>query len=416
MTVDDLEACGVALEEVRESQRAVRRAEAAHYVAANRFREAFESAGLGGELPWRSLRAEVASALCVSERAAEALLGNARVLAEELRGTFSAFSDGLVGARHAVALIEATVGMTAEERAQVERIALVKAETVSPVAFERYLRRVTASLHADDAAVRHERALAGRRVVLDPAADGMAWLSALLPAEQAVAAFDRLTAVGHAVAVDPAEERTLTQLRADAFAELVLNGASGEVPRVSATEVAAEQPGTDMLLAAARWIRPIVTVTVPVEALTGADDDDALAVLDGYGPIDPVAARRLTAGAPTIGRMFTDQDSGAVVALGRSRYRVTEELRAWLTTRDGTCRFPGCHQPARRCDIDHATPWENGGATDHDNLETLCRGHHRLKHHGGWHVEHVDDRGTLRWYSPLGMVHTTEPAVDFAAA
>lgn len=53
-------------------------------------------------------------------------------------------------------------------------------------------------------------------------------------------------------------------------------------------------------------------------------------------------------------------------------------LRTALLFRDGTCRAGGCQTPAELCDIDHITPWPLGPTTA-DNLQVLCRRHHRLK-------------------------------------
>ena len=53
----------------------------------------------------------------------------------------------------------------------------------------------------------------------------MAWLNAYLPAEEAVAAFNRIQSA--ATALQCVEEsRTLTQLRADVLSDLLLTGIS----------------------------------------------------------------------------------------------------------------------------------------------------------------------------------------------
>jgi hypothetical protein len=80
---------------------------------------------------------------------------------------------------------------------------------------------------------------------------------------------------------------------------------------------------------------------------------------------------------------------------------------------DHHCVFPWCTRPARSCDIDHAIPYAEGGATCSCNTAPLCRGHHRLKTHGGWTYD-ILDRGTYLWHSPHGHTyrrdHTgTEP-------
>ena len=80
---------------------------------------------------------------------------------------------------------------------------------------------------------------------------------------------------------------------------------------------------------------------------------------------------------------------------------------------DHHCVFPYCTRPAERCDHDHVTPYDDGGPTCSCNSAPLCRGHHRLKTHGGWTYD-VLDRGTYVWHSPHGYLyrrdHTgTEP-------
>lgn len=53
-------------------------------------------------------------------------------------------------------------------------------------------------------------------------------------------------------------------------------------------------------------------------------------------------------------------------------------LRTALLFRDGVCVAAGCQTAAELCDIDHITPWPHGPTTA-DNLQVLCRRHHRLK-------------------------------------
>jgi hypothetical protein len=63
---------------------------------------------------------------------------------------------------------------------------------------------------------------------------------------------------------------------------------------------------------------------------------------------------------------------------GVAGYRVPKRVRRFLESRDRTCVFPGCHQPAQATDKDHRIPWPLG-ATHPDNLQCLCRRHHRAK-------------------------------------
>ncbi len=68
---------------------------------------------------------------------------------------------------------------------------------------------------------RHARCAADRRVEFVPDRDGMAWLNAYLPADTAAGIWERTTAAARALQ-GPDEARTLTQLRADIAATLLL--------------------------------------------------------------------------------------------------------------------------------------------------------------------------------------------------
>ncbi|MGN6405577.1 HNH endonuclease signature motif containing protein, partial [Sinomonas sp.] len=59
-----------------------------------------------------------------------------------------------------------------------------------------------------------------------------------------------------------------------------------------------------------------------------------------------------------------------------------------------------CRCPAARSEIDHRIEWQHGGATDADNLQSLCRKHHALKSIGSWRSQRED--GDVAWTSPLG--------------
>jgi hypothetical protein len=75
--------------------------------------------------------------------------------------------------------------------------------------------------HPESIEKRHARGVADRRVDYRPDQDGMAWLSACLPADQAMAGWNRLTALARGMQ-GPDEPRTLTQLKADNFTEAIL--------------------------------------------------------------------------------------------------------------------------------------------------------------------------------------------------
>jgi hypothetical protein len=83
-------------------------------------------------------------------------------------------------------------------------------------------------------------------------------------------------------------------------------------------------------------------------------------------------------------------------------------LRRRTQIRDRTCVHPGCRAPAARTDGDHTHAWAEGGATRDDNIGSLCRHDHRLKHAGGWQVAQPAP-GYFVWTSRLGRRYHIRP-------
>jgi hypothetical protein len=162
----------------------------------------------------------------------------------------------------------------------------------------------------------------------------------------------------------------------------------------------AEAAERTVLVAAAR-----VHVTVPVATALGMGDQPG--ELAGYGPVPASMARRL-AGTASWRKVTVDPMTGAVSGIERTPYTPSAALADLVRIRDATCRFPGCRQPARRCDLDHIVPWPDGPTTA-GNLAALCRHHHRLKHQTRWTVR-AGPGGDLLWTSPAGQQYSTSPA------
>ncbi|WP_041301771.1 HNH endonuclease signature motif containing protein [Mycolicibacterium rhodesiae] len=89
------------------------------------------------------------------------------------------------------------------------------------------------------------------------------------------------------------------------------------------------------------------------------------------------------------------------------RYIPSAVLATFIRCRDMTCRFPGCDEPAQRCDLDHTIAYP-AGPTQASNLKCLCRQHHLLKTFWGWRDEQHPD-GTVVWTCPQGQTYTTYP-------
>lgn len=184
------------------------------------------------------------------------------------------------------------------------------------------------------------------------------------------------------------DTRSLDELRADIFADLILTGAP------------TGHGGGDTLAS----IRAEVHITIPVLTAAGRSNEPAL--LAGYGPIDHDTARALAAGAPGWDRVMYHPHNGLPMAV--DRYRPTAALKRFLRARDQHCRFPGCPHRPRRSDIDHTIDRALGGETADDNLAHLCRRHHTLKHATAWRVRQLGD-GVLEWISPTRRRYPDKP-------
>jgi len=96
------------------------------------------------------------------------------------------------------------------------------------------------------------------------------------------------------------------------------------------------------------------------------------------------------------------------------RYTPTRGMKRFLRARDQRCRFPGCHTPAARSQIDHNLDYALGGATAIDNLACFCPAHHALKHPDlgeqfRWTARQRPD-GAVEWTSPTGRTYADAPS------
>jgi hypothetical protein len=386
--------------------------------------------------------AEVACVLTVSERAAEALLVEAHELTTALPLTLSALQEGSISWQHARIVVDETVNLDAVGAKAMEEHFLdpdapnpargCRAGDLIPSRFRHKARIWRERHHPVSIETRHARSVADRRVECSPDRDGMAWLSAYLPADQASGIWDGTTAAARALQ-GPEESRTLSQLRADVAATWLLSnntdgmagtagitgtagtsgltggaGVASSSAAGSATGLAGDMnspaggPGLGVPSPRAQ-----VLITVPVMALLGLTDEPAM--LDGYGPIPPSMARQLIAdGAESFHRVLIDPRDGAPLEIGRTSYRVTKAQRQWLRLRDGKCPFPGCSNQSLDNEADHLQAWAHGGATGIKNLGSPCPRHHRLKHASGWTPIAATKNEPPGWTSPTGRHYLSE--------
>ncbi|WP_102145637.1 HNH endonuclease signature motif containing protein [Mycobacterium hubeiense] len=150
----------------------------------------------------------------------------------------------------------------------------------------------------------------------------------------------------------PSEQRPPFPTTGDAFMRLIETGWDAEVAR-----------------------RPHGQHTTVVMHL---DVKDRIAALH-LGPVLPDADRRYLSCDATCEVWF--ERDGQPIGAGRSTRVINRRLRRALEFRHPTCAVPGCGA-TRGLHAHHLRHWEDGGATELDNLVLLCPYHHRLHHRG----------------------------------
>ncbi len=336
-------------------------------------------------------------------------------------------SGGLEWAK-AWEILDKTMVLTDPLAAAVEEGALAVALTSNLPDLRGHLTRAVAEIDPEGATERARDAHARRGVTFRPGPDAtatMALTASAAAVAEAEAALNRLTtAAPHTDNPDSAghrdglDRRDGGATRADVLLDLIHTAdadlAAGCEP--SDAERNAGQPddgaGRPAPGPERRFARALVQVTIPLSTLLALADHPA--ELAGYGPIPAAMARELVRdlSRSAIWRCAVTDDHpgrphGTLVALGRSTFSTAytpgRATRDFVTTRDGTCRFPGCRQPATRTttDLDHRVPWRPsgaGGATCDCNLQTLCGNHHRLKHETRFSVS--GDPAGVTWNHP----------------
>lgn len=338
---------------------------------------------------------EVATRLGITRTAGEGKVADAWCLGQ-LPVVLDALERGHLDTRKAHILCDELLAIPEHARDEVCAKVLPDANFRTGPTLRAQIRRAALRLDPDAAERAHAKARADRRVELDPTRDGMAWLHAYLPGEQAVAIHTTLTAI--ADAQGPDDPRGVDARRADALVDVVTRWLdTGTTP-------------DGVPLPTRQHRRPHLILTATAESILGLTH--APADLAGYGPISAATARKIAA-ASTWTPLLTDATTGGALAPGAHTYRPTSAQTDWVTTRDHTCTFPGCRVPAERCDIDHIDPYNPDrppeNQTTIDNLHTLCRHHHRLKTHAGWRVTRDPATGTTTWTAPTGHTYTRQP-------
>jgi Domain of unknown function (DUF222) len=398
-------------------------------------RRCAEEAPRRSSVPGEHVVDEVGAALTLTGMTAGALVDTAFRLTDGLPGTYEALSEGRIDAAKARVICEGTRLTSDEVRARVE----AKVLPLAPVRTTSWLRRKVreAVIIADPAAYAEQRqeAKARQRVELwENQAETSDLAGRDLPSEQASRAFNRINSIAAAVKSD-GDPRPIDFLRGEVLMALLL----GADPCLGAGLTDVPQDPDDPTAAGD-------DTRIEVQAQARARSE-AQAVADiRPGPEAGTAADRVLAGsiAERMREVLTDATCGAATVAGRvwliaeaghriresltglkapgctttvkdgrvvhghDRYRPSAGMRREIEARDGTCVFPGCRQPTRRCDCDHTIAFHLGGATCPCNLALLCRHHHRTKQADGWRLIQVWP-GVLLWITPSAHWYVTGP-------
>ncbi|WP_460775113.1 HNH endonuclease [Microbacterium sp. GXF7504] len=422
------------------------------------------------EMALRSIAAELAGVLRVTDRSVQRQIDEARELVHDYPATLAAWEAGRINRSHVRIITDLGMILPAEVRPEYELAALELCEHETPNRAKEHLAVLAERMHPRSLGDRHRDAKLQRKICVRPLRDGMSELLAVLPTIIADGIYDRLTQQGHllvehreqakhemrqrerdaaapvpimtpgadtdaggrgdghgagdggggsrfgaalgpgdtdpkrplrqvdddALRVSSTDNRTMDQLRADLFADMLLTSDAGADPTRDD-----DGPG---LLGALR-----AKVQVVVSALTLLGTDDGPASLIGRAPIDPHTARELAevTGSP-LERLLSDPVSGAVLQV--DTYKRPARMDRYVRGRDQRCRGFGCSMPAIRSEVDHTHDWALGGKTEVKNLAHLCQRHHSMKQFTPWKVRQLDD-GLLEWTSPLGKTYLDTPPV-----
>jgi hypothetical protein len=372
---------------LRAFQRLVSHFTALAYEAMEAVVEEFEEAD--GELATavEAGAAEIRAALRLTRRAADGELAFALELRRRLPQLWDLLARGVIDPRRARVVAYGTAHLPdATARTVAAEVAGVAGRLTTGQLAAR-VRRLCLAVDPDEGRRRYEQAVAERRVVSEPTPAGSVNLLGLdLPAGRTAAVMRRVAVLARHLKVE-GESRTMDQLRADVFLDLLDGSAEGD--------------GTG----AAGPARGSVDLQVDLATLAGLSE--APGEVAGFGPVIADVARQVASQAGATWRYTViDPESGQIVHTGVTRRRPTAGQRRAVEARHRTCVFPGCRMPAAECDLDHQVMWSEGGATCVDNLVPLCRHDHRLRHLAGWSHETLPD-GDHRWVSRLGHVYTS---------
>ncbi|WP_223878505.1 HNH endonuclease [Microbacterium radiodurans] len=362
------------------------------------------------DMQLRAVAAEFAAIARCGDRRVQNEIGRALEVVDGNPLVLAAWEAGRLTAKHVDDVVKLGRNIPDENHDEWQEAAIAVAERDVPARVHGALESLAQHFTARTFAERHKAAVADRGVFLRDLGDGMSELTLRGATTLLVAIDDRLNQMAVST-IDAAREaaaearaageehepdtRTRQQVRADVLCDLGLTGG----PAIDPTH------GVDGKTSLGA-IRARVQVVVTADTLSGKDD--RAAELVGAGLIDADTARTLAGDATLWDRVYLDATTKTVTRV--DQYRPPAALRRMLQARDRHCRWPGCHLPAIRCELDHSIDHALGGPTCESNLCNLCQRHHSMKQFTDWLVLQLGG-GIIQWTSPSGRVYREDLSV-----
>ncbi len=397
-----------ALEELKNAIAAAQAHAQSLFVAQQRLDQA--RAGIPQQNIGRGIAHQVALARHESPYRGRQITELSEVLVREMPRSMDAFSRGKLSEYRVGLLAKETAFLSLEHRAQVDQLICGDPEAAGLLGSRELstaARKAAYKLDPKAFVKRNEKAVGDRYVSLRPAADGMTYLTALIPLKQGVRILSTLTKVADGLR-SAGDERGKGQIMADALMHRLVqhapcNEGAGKLSEhrgVPAREfAAAPSAGAPAVgVASQQLCTTMDEANISLElvmtdrSLFGSDNEPA--VLVGYDPIPAPAARGMILGADCGGggggpspqvwlkRLFTHPGTNQLLALDSQARLFPEGMKEFLRIQDQRCQTPYCDAPIR--EYDHVKAYAAGGTTSIDNGQGLCADCNKAKEVLGW--------------------------------
>lgn len=332
------------------------------------------------EIAYLAASAEIRCALNLTRRAADQELDLAQTLRQRLPNVWDTLVEGTLDVRRVRTITEGTDHLSAETAREVVDLILEPAAGWTTGQIAARLRKLCIQADPEEAKDRYEDAVDGRHIELRPNEAGTANLGGYdLPPDQAARVMSRINRIAESLRVD-GETRTIDQLRADVFLDLLDGGKLAMTGK-----------------------RGIVDLHVDLETLTRLSKHPG--DLAGYGPVIADIARQVAESRQRQQwRWRVTNQTGEIIDHGITRRRPTATQRRHVEIHHPTCVAIGCRAPATASDMDHTQPWAQAGPTRTTNLNPVCAHDHYVRHQAGWTYQRAAN-GDHIWTSRLGHTY-----------